>query len=69
MKLSQHFILHPIDEDLSLETPVLGYYRALPPGAIKSYRKQVHRFRSGGQIFVKGYKKLYLCKELYGAIP
>ena len=31
-ELTQHFILHPIDEDLWLGTPVLGYPHAVLPG-------------------------------------
>ncbi len=29
---SQGFTLHPIDEDLSMGTPILGYFHCLPPG-------------------------------------
>jgi hypothetical protein len=31
--MTQDFILHPTDEDLSVGTPALGYFHPLPPGA------------------------------------
>jgi len=53
VKLSQHFILHPIDEDLSLGAPNRWGPRCWDiiarslPGAIKSYKMQVLRLRLG----------------------